>query len=211
MTVSWKTKLNILLVYAVAYLLLYVFPNFYTGFSPVMLPLLPIDRAVPFVPWTFAIYVSDYFFALVAILIINDRMRFYSYARVAFLTLLFCGLFFIFFPTTYPRPVYPQVDNPILAAMMALVGNYDTPNNCFPSHHVSITGLTVFSLRYLPWRHLAFFSVWAIAIFVSTLTTKQHYFVDIIGGLGVTALVAFLELRVLNPSHAALPPNPATR
>jgi len=211
MTVSWQTKVKILAVYAVAYVAFYVFPNFYNGFNPQQLPLLSIDRAIPFVPWTFAIYVSDYFMALVAIIIINDRGQYFSYARMAFLVLLFCGLFFMAFPTTYPRPVYPVVDNPILSAMMALVGNYDTPNNCFPSHHVAITGTIVFCLRHRPKWEVALYSLWAVAIFVSTLTTKQHYFVDILGGLGVMALVAFLELRVLNPSHAPLPPNPATR
>ncbi|MEZ4751819.1 MAG: phosphatase PAP2 family protein [Bdellovibrionota bacterium] len=43
--------------------------------------------------------------------------------------------------------------------------------------------------------HLAsrFYWIWALAIFASTLTTKQHYFYDILGGLVVAACVGALE------------------
>jgi len=210
MPITWRTKLAIFAVYAPTYCLFYLFPNFYSGFSPSLLPLWGIDLAMPFLPWTFVVYLSDYILALSAIVLINDRARFYSYARVSFLTLFFCGSFFLFFPTTYPRPVYPEVANPLVAFLMSLVGSYDTPNNCFPSMHVAITAGTVYCLRYLSRKLVITYSIWAIFIFISTLTTKQHYFVDILGGLAVAGLVAFLERRVLNPTHAPLPQTTST-
>jgi len=58
----------------------------------------------------------------------------------------------------------------------------DEPNNCFPSLHVSISFLASFVM----WRKSriegVFFLIWSAAISISTLTTKQHYVADIIGG-----------------------------
>jgi membrane-associated phospholipid phosphatase len=37
------------------------------------------------------------------------------------------------------------------------------------------------------------FWLWTLTIYVSTLTTKQHYFLDILGGLAVMLIIASLE------------------
>ncbi len=210
MRISWKEKLAIFLIYAVAYAFLYVFPNVYSGFKPVFLRMTELDTQIPFVPWTFLVYLSDYILILTVIFLIGRKDQFYSFTRVSFLLLFICGIFFIFFPTTYPRPEYPVVENPLIRFFMGLVGSLDTPKNCFPSMHVAVTGGAVFSLRHLPRRLFIFYIFWAVAIFLSTLTTKQHYLVDVLGGVGAVALVAFLEWRVLHPSHAPLPSNPTT-
>lgn len=191
--VTWKYKLVTLAVFAVAYLVFYIYPNFHPSFHPFYLPLLDIDYAVPFVPWTFILYLSDYVLVASIIAMVSEKAQFQSFTRVSFFTLAMCGTFFLFFPTSYPRPEYPVVDNAIVAFFMSLVGNLDTPNNCFPSMHVAITGGAVWSMRHKGPKLMIPYCVWAIAIFVTTLTTKQHYFVDILGGLAVVAAVALIE------------------
>jgi membrane-associated phospholipid phosphatase len=71
----------------------------------------------------------------------------------------------------------------------------DTPNNCFPSMHVALTSVSTWSLRGYAPRYFKLFMLWTLAIILSTLTTKQHYFVDILGGLGVLVVVVALEKK----------------
>ncbi len=189
---AWQYKLALFSVYAVTYCVFYIYPNVRPWSSPEYLSMLPLDLAIPFVPWTFAIYLSDYLLALVTIIILDDVDSFNSYSRMCFTGLIICGGFFFFLPTSYPRPPYPEVSNPLIAGLMQLVNVADTPNNCFPSMHVAMTGIAVWSVRGkglklfwgLPSGRLRSFS---------TLTTKQHYFVDILAGDGVAASVAYFD------------------
>lgn len=192
-TVTWKYKLFMLGLFSLSYLVFYIYPNFHPSFHPFYLPLLEIDYAVPFLPWTFIVYLSDYLLIATVIAMISEKARFKSFSRACFFTLIMCGTFFLFFPTRYPRPEYPAVENAIVAFFMGLVGNYDTPNNCFPSMHVAITGSAAWCLRHRGPKIFIPYSLWAIAIFATTMTTKQHYFVDILGGVAVTATVALIE------------------
>lgn len=190
---TWKYKGLMFVIYMVAYAVLYILPNLHPSFHPYYLPMLDFEHRIPFLDWSFVVYLSDYLLILSAIALVRDLDRFNALCRVSFMTLAICGTFFLVFPTTYPRPDYPPPPNPFVGFFMGLVGNLDTPNNCFPSMHVAITGGTAWCLRYLGRRWFGFYSLWSMAIFLSTLTTKQHYFVDIFGGLLVVVAVALIE------------------
>ncbi len=182
-----------------AYSVFYIYPNFHPAFPPTYLPLTALDFIFPLVPWTFLVYVSDYILVLTAIWLLQDE-GFHSFARMAFMTLILCGLFFIFMPTVYPRPTYPAVESSILSTAMSMVAAGDKPTNCFPSMHVAITGIATWSLRNRGTKWMIPFCIWSFAIFVSTLTTKQHYFTDILGGLGVVGIVGVAE-RIFTESR----------
>jgi len=192
-TCSLGYRLGILALFMSAYGLLYVIPNFFFNVPPQELPLLWIDRIVPLIPWTFLIYTSDYFVFLVVIFLLSEKEKFNSFTRMMFGVLLICGAFFYGFPTTYPRPEYPTETHWLLGAVMQFVALADSPRNCFPSMHVGLTAVATWSLRHLGFRTLSIFSLWSFAIFASTLTTKQHYFLDILGGLMVMTVIATLE------------------
>ncbi len=192
-TVDWKYKLLLLTLFCALYYFFYIYPNLHPLTPPRLLPLSPIDRAAPFFPWTFWVYLSEYVLVAVAMTILKDWDEFNSWARMNFGALFICGAFFLFYPTTYPRPVYPDENNVLVAFAMNLVANVDTPNNCFPSLHVAITAISAWFFRLYGRKHFALFALWGLAILLSTLTTKQHYFIDVLGGLCVTGLVAYLE------------------
>lgn len=203
---TWRYKLTLFLAFAVAYGIFYIVPNFRPVSEPLLLPLLWPDRFFPLIPWTFWVYLSDYLMVLVTISMYRDKASFDSFARMAFATLIVCGLFFLGIPTTYPRPAVPPLDNAFVAFAVGLVHSADTPNNCFPSMHVAITSTATWAARGFGLRWTALFVVWSLAIFVSTLTTKQHYFIDIVGGVAVTVFVATLELwYVRSRAGVALP------
>jgi membrane-associated phospholipid phosphatase len=190
---SWGYKLTLLCLFAAGYAVWYVWPNFRPLFPPTFLPLFWVDRTVPFLPWTFTIYLSDYLLFVAIFFLIDDLDEWNSFARMAFGTLILCGTVFLFYPTTYPRPEYPVVENPIVAFLMGLIADGDTPNNCFPSMHVAMTSMGTWTLRKKHPGIVLFFALWTAAIIFSTLTTKQHYLLDIIGGLTVVVIIAWLD------------------
>lgn len=199
-------KLRVFLVYILAYVFFYILPNIFPFSTPNFLPMVQIDRAIPFLPWTFLVYISDYLLILVTVTLQPTQQIFKALARQAFGVLFICGTFFILYPTTYPRPVYPESLNTAYGFAMGLVKWADTPNNCFPSMHVALTGIAAWSIRGIHPRAFPFFVVWAITIFVSTLTTKQHYFIDVIGGIAVTAFVLIMTWALFERGSA-----PSTR
>jgi membrane-associated phospholipid phosphatase len=190
---SWKYKLLLTSLFALAYAVFYVLPNLRPPFPPLQLPLLWVDRVVPFLPWTVVIYLSDWLLALWVIILVKDVDSFNKLSRMAFMTLTICGIFFLFAPTTYPRPIYPTDEFLPIQLLLNLLEFADKPTNCFPSNHVAMASIFVWAVRGFDRRKYLGFLIWAVAIFISTLTTKQHYFLDILGGLVVAAAVVTLE------------------
>jgi len=180
-------------IYTIAFGVFYVYPNFFPLSEPMFLPLLSIDKVTPFIPWTFLIYTSDYFLIFLVVILIKEKEHFNSFVRMAFGVLFCCGLFFLFLPTTYPRPLYPEVNNILIKGAMKFIMAADNPTNCFPSMHVALTGVSIWAIRFFGKRTYLFFGVWTLAIYISTLTTKQHYFLDILGGIAVMVTIASLE------------------
>jgi membrane-associated phospholipid phosphatase len=190
---SWKYKLTLLGVFTIGFSIFYLYPNALPLSEPMYLPLLAIDRITPFVPWTFLIYTSDYVLIFLIFILLKEKESFNSFARMVFGVLICCGLFFLFLPTTYPRPRYPEVNNLLVAGAMKFIMAADNPTNCFPSVHVALTGVSTWAIRFVGRKTHLIFWMWTLAIYASTLSTKQHYFLDILGGIFVMVIIAFLE------------------
>ncbi len=193
---AWIYKGRIVGLYLALFVVLYLLPNQVLMNHARYLPLFAIDRKMPFLPWTFLIYVSDYALILLPVFLLKPKALFDAYARMAFGVLMVSGGFFWLFQTTYPRPEYPTVNNPVIAAAMSFIGTLDTPGNCFPSMHVASTCVAVWALRSFSTPFQVVIWVWLLAICVSTLTTKQHYAVDIMGGMLVAIIIAVLEWHI---------------
>lgn len=163
---------------------MYLPANHIHFFAPQLLPLFWIDRIVPFIPHTFWVYVSEYiFFAAVYITskdMVNLNKYFYSFLVLQAVSVAI----FWAWPTTYPRelfPLPPDLD-PITAFSFGSLRAADSPANCCPSLHVSSVYLSCFIFLDEQRQKFPFFFFWGTAIAASTLTTKQHYLVDVISG-----------------------------
>ncbi len=175
------------IMYGLGYSLYYL-TNHFPYFEGHYLPFTWVDTHTPFLPWSVFIYISEYFyFAFVYILLRNhDNINKYLYSFFL-LQLVSCGVFAAY-PTVYPRenfPVSPDLPNYLLATW-AWLRHVDTAGNCFPSLHVSSVYLSAF-VFWTDGQKKTFwvFLTWATLIAASTLTTKQHYLVDILSGLGL--------------------------
>ena len=158
---------------------------------------LPIDAAVPFLPWTVVIYFFLCFlfwfflYRRVAALPRQTADRFFC---ANLLGKAICFLFFVFFPTEMARP---ELDGSGLwVAFMRFVYCVDEPNNLFPSLHCFIAWLCWAGIRANKqvsplWRVSAL--LMAVVVCVSTLTTRQHVMLDVAGGVGLSELCWWLS------------------
>ncbi|MFY7928985.1 MAG: phosphatase PAP2 family protein [Oligoflexus sp.] len=183
--IGWKWPLSV--VGALMYVGTYSFLGWFHWREASLLPLTPLDQEVPFLPWSIVIYLSDYLFILLLVhhLDSSERLSRASYALGLGAILTFAV--FILFPTVFPRELRSM--DPLWLPFFQLLYGIDSPSNCFPSLHVSMTllGVGFFQTRTRigSWG----MRIWAFAICVSTLTTKQHYAIDVLGGLMIAGLV----------------------
>lgn len=208
-----ETKINRAVAYPLTYLFVlggYVVIERIAGWNPLhYLPLTAIDRAVPFMPWTGWIYATVYPFPLLAVALVQDDrgVRTILSAFLGVTTVLFAV--FLLYPTVYPRPDW--TGGGFLSLPLALIYRIDLPRNCLPSGHVTAAFLTAFAVRQCRPRLGAVLVFWAAVISVSTLTTKQHYFWDVISGVLLSAAgYAAAHLYFAAPERGALLNSPET-
>ncbi len=151
-----------------------------------LLPLTTVDTLIPLLPWTIWIYGSGTKAAFVAWMMVPSGAA----GRRLFGTLVLCSVVcaacFLAYPTTYPRDLFPlPLGSTFTLAEFANLREADSPSNCLPSLHVALAwGLALNWAGFLKrWRWLPI--LWAVAVSVCTLTTKQHYVIDVPTGAAV--------------------------
>ena len=161
--------------------------------SPTVLPFWAIDRGTPLIPWTFWVYATIYLIYAAACLLLDDLRALRAFLTSYAIANVLSSVVFLAFPTTFPRDLFPvgvsQLSEPVSSQALAWFRTVDRPTNCFPSMHVGCATLSALAFRRRQPRLFIVFAVWASAISVATMTTKQHYFIDVIGGatLGVAS------------------------
>lgn len=162
-------------------------------------PMLAIDGLIPFVDWTVWIYHSQFFFLLFAVWALETEAiisrTFYSMGLASALS--FC-VFFIY-PTELTRPSIETAGATTQAFQFLYA--IDTATNCLPSLHTALAGLGAFGVADERAREAIFAASWAGLITLSTMTTKQHYLIDVLAGLivavGCRAIAKRLRLKAL--------------
>lgn len=177
----------------------------YPLFPATVMPLTAVDAWVPFTPAAFGFYAALWVYVSVPPAFLPDRRQLVGYGLwMAALCLSGLAIFWLW-PTAVPRAdidwnAYPGI---------ALVKGIDLAGNACPSLHVATAVFSAVWLGHLlagigaP-RALAAVS-WALcaAIIWSTLATRQHVFLDVLGGLAFGLLFAALSLRSLSRPRAA--------
>ncbi len=179
------------LVYGAAFLFVYGITNHILLWSPRELPLVWHEEAIPFILSTVWVYLSVFIFIPLAFWRIPEKSLSRMF-RGALILLSIHGLFFLLFPTTVPR--VPTSDAAgFTSHVYHHLAAFDRPQNCFPSHHVAAVVFMAFAL----WRtrYGKLFMAWATLISLSTLTTKQHIVLDVLGGIAAATTVYFLAFR----------------
>lgn len=161
--------------------------------GPMFDPALPIDAAWPFVPEAVFVYLLAYVVVL-ALFAVCRSSEFLNSAYLNFIVMnLVAFALFAILPTMGPeRTALPADASPILNFMFSL----DARWNAFPSLHVA--NPTLIALLSFRERGTAPISILllviAVGIAVSTLLVRQHYLLDVVGGM-LLAVIVFVALR----------------
>ena len=161
---------------------------------------LPVDSTIPLIPWTIVIYYGCFLhwgihYICVAKLGNRNTRQFYA---ADFLIKSVSFLFFLCLPTVTHRPEVTGTGfwNDTIRFLYWM----DKPYNLFPSIHCSVSWLCWISVRkntQVPKWYRYFALIAAIAVCLSTLTTRQHVLVDIAGGLLVAEVCWALAAKSL--------------
>lgn len=175
-------RVNSQYLYVVSALILFFFFYLATNHLPLSrytIPFLPGENLIPFLPWTFVLYLS--LFVQGIIILKNAPVWFIQKSIFLFMYMALIGFaLFLIIPIHYPRDLYSSNNT-----FIVLLRFIDGSGNCFPSLHVAST--IIFAFAYSLLRKQPIYKIlmwlWTILITVSVLTTKQHYIVDILGGI----------------------------
>lgn len=151
------------------------------------MPALSIDNYIPFIPVMILPYVLCYAHWVINFVISahTGKERFSKFSLAVMLSQLICGIAFLVFPTTITRPDIVNQSG-VVGFLLKFIYNMDTPVNLFPSMHCLLSWFSWIAVRdcknIANWYKLFSF-MFAIVVCVSTVTVKQHFFIDIVGGV----------------------------
>ncbi len=112
-------------------------------------------------------YIYDFFIAYIASYIVG-------------------GIFWYFFPNGVRRPMVIKKDP--FSKIVSFVYSIDEDTNGFPSAHIFGTLITSYFMLLAFPQYLLSILIVSFVISISTLLTKQHYVIDILGGIVVFVL-----------------------
>lgn len=147
-----------------------------------------IDNAFSLQPLWVIIYILSFLYWLINyVLIARDHTGMvYRLVGADVICKLVCCFVFFFFPTTLVGDSQPSLASfGSEAILLRWIYSADMPVNLFPSLHCIVAWLSCRPLlnckNIKPW-YKVFSFVFTFLIFLSTLFTKQHYFLDVISG-----------------------------
>ena len=173
----------------------YIFiPELTTGRTQ-HIPEVTLDRLIPVQPGWALVYGSLYLFLiLLPVFVVREEEQIRRTVWAYLLVWVTAYVCFLVYPTVASRPAAILGEGFSVWGLRSLYGA-DPPYNCFPSIHVAhsfVSALTAHRVH----RGVGVAALFcALLVGVSTLYTKQHYVLDVAGGilLACVAYVVFLH------------------
>lgn len=160
--------------------------------EPTVMPLTALDRWVGLSNDAMVLYGSLWFYISLAPAFAKDKAELRACARDAAVMAGMGLAVFWLFPTTVPAFAVDWAQYPSLMFLK----NADAGGNAFPSLHVAFAVFAAMLLerqlrevRAPAWLRV-FNVLWALGIVYSTLATRQHVLLDVIGGTLLAAVVS---------------------
>lgn len=169
----------------------------YPAYPITVMPITFIDELITFQPITLPIYLSLWLYVSLPPALLATKRELLHYALAMTFTSIIGFAIFYFWPTTLPLAT---IDWPQPTETSFLKG-IDAAGNACPSFHVATAFFSGCWLHYLfrridaPPSILVINWLWCIAIVYSTLAIRQHVVVDVVAGLALGGLMAYLALQ----------------
>jgi membrane-associated phospholipid phosphatase len=176
---------------------LYYGVNYATPFKAMELPTTFIDRNISFHIVFIYIYISFYLMFFMSVMG-SSKSDSLACAIAIVINTIIASCFFFFFPTKMPAAIYASEEHTHYF-LSRIIQSLDIKNNCFPSLHVANAYTAAFFLalkRQFPLKCMIW--TWFILISWSVMSTGQHYFYDILGGIAVALISLFVTGRLRN-------------
>ena len=156
-----------------------------------------IDTLIPVIPFFVVIYLLCFAEWVIGYILIGRESKEYCFYYVSadIIAKLICLVFFIVMPSTNVRP---ELGSDIFSWILALIYKIDAPVNLFPSIHCLESWLVFrasIKMQKVPRLYKVFTFVFAILTFLSVVFTKQHVFIDIIGGILVVEVGLYIAKK----------------
>jgi len=151
----------------------------------------PLDGLIPFVPASIWVYLWVFPAALIPLFVVRCPRLFRRTACAYAIAIAVSLCCFVLLPITsqHLRADAATLD-PRRASdwAVALVYALDPPYNLFPSLHLSIVTLAALSAWVAARRYGAIAFVGVVLVAVAVCTAKQHFVLDVLGGLALGSL-----------------------
>ncbi|WP_427338935.1 phosphatase PAP2 family protein [Caloranaerobacter sp. DY30410] len=152
-----------------------------------------LDNYVPFINWMVIPYVLWYFYiwGVLLYLLIKDKKLFVTHSLAVILGQTISLIIFLLYPTYVIRP--EVVGSDIFSKLIILIYSNDNPVNAFPSIHVLqsvLTHVAILNIKDIKKPIKIFSYVFSTMVILSTITIKQHYVIDVIGGYLLATICA---------------------
>ena len=155
-----------------------------------------LDIVIPFIPVFVLFYILWYPVVITPfILTLKDKTLFKKTA-FSFSIIAVCSFaVYLIYQTEITRAVISSTD--IFSRMVSYIYLHDMPINCFPSLHVSGSVLANLCVMNFNKKFAVFMIPITILIVLSTLFIKQHFVLDVVGGI-LLAFGAYLLVFEVN-------------
>ena len=184
-------------VFFAAYVYLLKNPAYPVHVMPVTFP----DRWIGFSPLALPVYLSLWVYISLPAMLVETREDVVRYGAWMAAICVFGLTVFYFWPTAIP----PESIHWERYPGMAFLKGADATGNAFPSLHVATAVFASVRLHFLlrtigvSFFARAMSAIWAVAIAYSTIATKQHVAIDVVGGTALSAGFAVLSRRMCVP------------
>ena len=155
-----------------------------------------LDDLIPLIPWTVWIYVSYYLLLPMSVLLIWSSSHAIAFFVTQIISTAFASLIWKIFPNGVVRPTINNHSN-INHRILNLIYNHDKDCNGLPSGHVLHSFVSCYYLaKVFPQAWILFVGI-LFAISISTLTIKQHYYIDMVATLLLTPILIEISTMVI--------------
>jgi membrane-associated phospholipid phosphatase len=166
------------------------------AYPTTIIPLTFLDEMIGFQPFALPIYLSLWMYVAIPPALIAKKNELYAFTiSIGLMSLVGLAIFY-FWPTTIPVSEIDWRLHPSIAFLKSV----DAAGNACPSMHVATAFFSGAWADYLLrrintpiWLRLVNL-IWGVAIIYSTIATRQHVALDVLGGI-VLASIAILLAR----------------
>ena len=197
-TATWGRRLQYLLPNVIVFALCYNLANTMARQAGVTATIATqFDASIPFLPWMIFPYLSSGIVLLLGFGSAQTSQDLRLLGQRVLLATVSATLVFALFPLTFGFQRPAMTDNPVAAALFALLALVDQPFNQFPSLHVAYCVILWASFR----RAIASalmrnaMLAWLVLVGASTIFTYQHHLLDVAGG----TLLGLLCVKLIQP------------